>query len=54
MKLIANKVYLASGEKLINAYKVTLAKTEVEKLGFKEGDELIAEYKEDRIIIKRA
>lgn len=53
MKLVATKVTLASGGKLINGYKVTLAKTEVEKAGFKAGDEFKAEFKKDSIILKK-
>ena len=51
MRLTANKVTLASGVKLVNGYKIMLAKSEVEKAGFKAGDELEAQYKKDRIIL---
>lgn len=51
MKLIPTYTYLASGEKLINAYKVTLTKSEMEKAGFKAGDELMAQYKKNKIIL---
>lgn len=51
MRLTANKVTLASGAKLVNGYKIMLAKSEVEKAGFKAGDELEAQYKKDRIIL---
>lgn len=53
MKLTANKVTLASGDKLINGYKIMLAKSEVEKAGFKAGDEFEPEYKSDKIILKK-
>lgn len=53
MRLQATNVTLATGKKLINGYKVTLSKLEVEKAGFKAGDELQAEYKKDRIILRR-
>lgn len=53
MRLQATNVTLATGKKLINGYKVTLAKTEVEKAGFKAGDEFKAEYKKDHIILRR-
>lgn len=39
-KLTAIKVTKANGEKLIAGYKVALPKVEMEKCGFKEGDEL--------------
>lgn len=53
MKLTANKVTLASGNKLINGYKIMLTKSDVEKAGFKAGDELKAIYKENEIILKK-
>lgn len=53
MKLIPTNVYKADGSKLINGYKITLAKTEVEKAGFQAGDEFQAEFKKDRIILKK-
>lgn len=53
MKLVATKVSLASGGRLINGYKITLAKTEVEKAGFKAGDNFKAEFKKDSIILKK-
>lgn len=53
MRLNANKITLASGNKLINGYKVMLTKSEVEKAGFHEGDELEAEYLNEKIILKK-
>ena len=53
MKLNASKVYLASGKKIINGYRITLAKTEVEKAGFKAGDELKATFKNGKITITK-
>lgn len=53
MKLIATKVSLANGGKLVNGYRVMLTKSEVEKAGFKEGDELVATYSQDKIILEK-
>lgn len=53
MKLIPTKSTLADGRKIINAYKVTLTKSEVEKAGYKAGDEFNAEYAKDKIILKK-
>ena len=53
MKLIPTKVTLADGSKLINGYKVTLKKSEIEKAGFKSGDELKATYEKDVITLKK-
>lgn len=51
MRLTPNKVTLASGKKLVNGYKIMLPKLEVENF-FKAGDEFVAEFKKDRIILK--
>lgn len=53
MKLIPTKVTLADGRKLINGYKVTLTKSQVEKIGLKSGDELVATYEKDKIILTK-
>lgn len=53
MKLIASKSTLADGKKIINAYKITLTKSEVEKAGFKAGDEFKAEYTKEEIVLKK-
>ena len=53
MKLIPTRTILASGERIINAYKVTLTKSAIEKLGWKAGDDLKAKYEKDRIVITK-
>lgn len=53
MKLHPTKVTLASGQKLINGYRVALSKVECEKYGYKAGDELKAEYTETEIILRK-
>lgn len=52
-KLTASKVTKANGEKLIAGYKIALPKVELEKCGFKEGDELKVEVKKEGIRISR-
>lgn len=44
-KLIASKQTKANGDKFIAGYKVALPKVEMEKCGFKEGDDLKVEIK---------
>lgn len=51
MKLIATRQPLVNGKKIINAYKVTLKKSEVEKAGFKAGDRLKAKYEKCKITL---
>lgn len=53
MKLTANKVTLASGNKLVNGYKLMLTKSETEKAGFKAGDELEAKYQKGKITLTK-
>lgn len=53
MKLIATKTTLADGRKIINAYKVTLTKSEVERIGLKAGDELKAKYEKNKITLTK-
>ena len=53
MKLISSKVTLANGEKLISSYKLTLKKSDIEKHGFKAGDEFIATYEDGKIILTK-
>ena len=53
MKLSANKLTLASGEKLVNGYKLMLTKSEIEKAGFHAGDEFEAKYQKDKIILTK-
>lgn len=53
MKLSANKITLASGEKLVNGYKLMLTKSEIEKAGFHAGDEFEAKYQKDKIILTK-
>ena len=52
MKLMPTYTYLSNGEKIINSYRVALQKTQVEQAGFCAGQELIAEYKDNVIILK--
>ncbi len=52
-KLTAAKVKLASGQYLISGYKIALPKVELEKCGFKEGDELKVEIKKGVIRISQ-
>lgn len=54
MKLIPTKVTLADGSKLINGYKITLTKSEIEKTNFKAGDELKVKYEKDKLTITKA
>lgn len=53
MKLQPTYVYKATGERLINAYKITLSKVETEKAGFKAGDELKVKFEKEKITIKK-
>lgn len=53
MKLIPTKVTLADGSKLINGYKVTFAKTEIERIGLKAGDELKPKYEKGKITLTK-
>ena len=53
MKLIPTKVTLADGSKLINGYKVTFAKSEIERIGLKGGDELTPTYEKNTITLKK-
>lgn len=50
-KLTAIKVTKANGEKLIAGYKVALPKVEMEKCGFKEGDNLKVSIKRGEVRI---
>lgn len=50
-KLTAIKVTKANGEKLIAGYKVALPKVEMEKCGFKEGDDLKVSIKRGEVRI---
>lgn len=50
-KLTATKVKLATGKHLISGYKVALPKTEMEKCGFKAGDELSITYRKGEVRI---
>lgn len=52
-KLIATKQFKANGDRFIAGYKVSLPKTEMERCGFKEGDELTISYKEGEVRIKK-
>lgn len=52
-KLTATKVTKADGNKLVAGYKVALPKTELERYGFKEGDELKVTVEKGEIRISR-
>lgn len=52
-KLTATKVKLATGKYLISGYKVALPKLEMEKCGFKAGDELELSFKKGLVRISR-
>lgn len=52
-KLTAIKVTKAKGDKAIAGYKVALPKSEMEKCGFKEGDELDVIIKKGEVRISR-
>lgn len=54
MKLTPTYAYLKNGKRIINGYKVTLTKSEVEKIGLRAGDELQATYEKERIVLKKA
>ena len=53
MRLSTSKVALASGGRLISGYRLMFKKSEIEKAGFKEGDEFEATYEKDKIILKK-
>jgi len=53
MKLMPTYVYKKDGSRIINSYRIALAKTECEKYGFKAGDELQAEFNEKEIKLKK-
>ena len=50
-----NAVYkgLVNGGRLIGGYKISLTKSQVEKSGFQNGEEVDVEYKKGKIIIKK-
>ena len=52
-KLIASKQTKANGDKFIAGYKVSLPKTQMERCGFHEGDDLVITYKREEIRIKK-
>lgn len=52
-KLTATKVKLASGKYLTSGYKVALPKIEMEKCGFKEGDEIEIKISKRTVLIKK-
>ncbi len=52
-KLTATKITKADGGKTIAGYKIALPKVELERCGFKEGDELKIEVKNGIIKITR-
>lgn len=53
MKLNATYVHLASGNKIVNGYKIALTKTKVEKAGFVAGEDVDVIYSKDKIVIKK-
>ena len=53
MKLLPTYVYKKDGSRIINSYRIALAKTECGKIGLKAGDELKAEFRDKEIILKK-
>lgn len=53
MKLNAVYTYLSNGGKIIGGYKIGLTKTKVEQAGFKAGDEVDIDYKQNKIVITK-
>lgn len=53
MKLHATHMRLASGNKIINGYRIALTKSQVEKSGFTDGDDVEITYFKNKIIIKK-
>lgn len=54
MKITATNMRKKDGSKLINGYKLTLQKTEVERIGMGEGTELVPRYEDGQIILIEA
>ena len=54
MKISATNMRKKDGSKLVNGYKLTLQKTEVDRLGMGEGTELVPRYEDGQIILIEA
>lgn len=52
-RIIATKTTLADGSKIIAGYKVALQKVEMERCGFKAGDEVKVTYSKGEVRIKK-
>lgn len=52
-KLIKNKYYTRTGERKINSYMVSVAKSIVSEAGFNEDDEVKVYAKDGKIIIEK-
>lgn len=52
-KLIASRQTKANGEKFIAGYKISLPKVQMERCGFKEGDDLKVEIKKGVVRISQ-
>lgn len=52
-KLTAVKIPKVSGDKIIAGYRISLPKVELEKHGFKEGDNLEIKVRKDEIKIRK-
>lgn len=53
MKLCPTYVHLASGNKIVNGYKIGLTKSQVEKSGFVAGEDVDIIYSKNKIVIKK-
>lgn len=53
-KLIASRTSKVNGDKIIAGYRIALPKVEMEKNGFREGDDLKVEIKKGEVRIKKA
>ena len=53
MKLMPTYVYKKDGSRNINSYRISLPKTECEKNGFKAGDEIKAEFTNEKIVLTK-
>lgn len=53
MKINAVYTPLVNGGKIIGGYKISLTKSQVEKSGFQNGEDVEIEYKKGKIIIKK-
>lgn len=53
MKINATYSRLASGEKIIGAYKISLTKSKTEQAGFVNGEDVDVKYLKNKIIITK-